>query len=75
MFLKNIERQVRGFPDGPVVRNLPANEGHGVDLCSGRFHMPRGSKAHVLQLLKPAKARALLHDKRSHHNEKPVHHD
>ena len=45
------------------------------DLCSGRFHMPRGSKAHVLQLLKPAKARALLHDKRSHHNEKPVHHD
>ena len=49
-------------------------QGHGFNLCAGRFHMPWGSEAHVLQLLRPAKARAVLHNRRSHHNEKPVRH-
>ena len=30
--------------------------------------------AHVLQLLKPVSLEPVLHNKRSHHNEKPVHH-
>ena len=31
------------FPDGPVVKNLPANAGDtGLIPGPGRFHMPRG---------------------------------
>ena len=31
--------------------------------------------AQVLQLLKPARLEPVLHNKRSHHNEKPMHHN
>ena len=31
--------------------------------------------ARVLQLLKPARLEPVLHNTRSHHNEKPVHHN
>ena len=75
----------RAFPGGAVDRNLPANA-EDMDLIPGsglgRFHMSQSNKAcapqpwspcsraHVLQLLKPA-----CHNKISHHNEKSKHHD
>ena len=32
------------FPDGPVIKNLPANAGDmGPISGPGRFHMPRGN--------------------------------
>ena len=38
MHLKNI---LRNFPDGPVVKELPANVGDtGLIPVPGRFHMP-----------------------------------
>ena len=44
LFLKNIERQVRGFPDGPVVRNPPANAGDQDSVPgTGDVHMPQSS--------------------------------
>ena len=48
------ERHRQDFPGGPMVRNLPANEG-GTGLMPGlgRFHMPPGNRAHVRQLLSP----------------------
>ena len=42
------------FPGGPLVKNPPANSGDtGSILGPGRSHMPRGSGAHVPQLLSP----------------------
>ena len=45
----------KDIPGGPEVKNLPANAGD-VSLIPGpgRSDMPRGSRAHVLQLVKPA---------------------
>ena len=41
-----------GFPGGPVVKSLPANEGDtGSIPYLGRFHMPQGNEARVPQLL------------------------
>ena len=56
-----------GFPGGAVVENPSANAGDtGLSLGPGRSHM--------LQLLKPMCLEPVLHNKRSHHNEKPTHH-
>ena len=43
---------IQGFPDGSVVKNLPANTGD-MDSTSdqGRSHMPQGNQAHAPQLL------------------------
>ena len=48
------EASLYDFPDGPGVKNSPANAG---DTCSipnlGSFHMPQINEAHVSQLLSP----------------------
>ena len=41
----------KGFPDGPVVKNLPANAG---DMGLNLVQELRSPKAHEPQLLKPA---------------------
>ena len=63
------------FPGGPVVKNLPANAGD-MGLIPGprRPHMSYGNEAHVPQLLK-LHVEPMLPSKRSHHSEKPTHHN
>ena len=39
------------FPNGPVVKNLPASEAHRVDFCSRKIL--HTTKVHVKQLLSP----------------------
>ena len=80
--------QFWGFPGGAVIENLPASSGDtGSSPGPGRSHMPRGnwahapqllslcSRAHEPQLLKPLHLEPVPHNKRSHHNEKSVHHN
>ena len=82
-----IEKDPEGFPGGLVVKSPPANAGDtGLIPDPGRSHMPQHSeacapqllswccRAHVLQLLKPTCLEPMLCNKRSHCNEKPVHH-
>ena len=56
-------------------KNLPANAGD-VGSIPGlrRFHTLWAAKAHEPQQLKPVCLQTVLHNKRSHRNEKPVHH-
>jgi len=66
------------------LRICPPMQGHKFDPASGRFHMPRGNQDHAPQLLsctyldcklqlpKLEHPRALLHNKRSHWDEKPA---
>ena len=64
----------RGFPSGAVVENLPANAGDmGSSPGLGRSHMPQSDWARAPQLLKPECLEPVLHNKRSHRNEKPAH--
>ena len=65
------------FPDGEesaVGKNLPANTGDtGLIPGPGRSHVPRSNPAHAPQLLKPVCLEPVLCNKRSQHNEEPVH--
>ena len=74
-----------GLPCGAVVKNPPGNAGNtGSSPGPGRSHMPWSNKAHapqllsprsrahVSQLLYPACLEPVLHNKRSHRNEKPA---
>ena len=74
------------FPGGAVVKNPPAIAGYtGSSPGPGRSHMlwshldcvPQLLSLHSRdrepQLLKPACLEPVLHNKRSHHNEKPAH--
>ena len=71
-----IKRPSRDFPGGTVVKNLSANAGDTGSIPSpGRSHMPRSNEARVPQLLKPRTLEPVLCNKRSHCNEKPVHHN
>ena len=73
---KNIKKKKEGLPGGAVVKNPPANAGDlGLSPGPGRSHMLRSNQAHVPQLLKPVCLEPVLHNKRSHRNEKPVHHN
>ena len=63
------------LPGGPVIRNPPADAGDmGWIPGLGRSHVPWGNKIQAPQLLKPALLDFVLHNKRSHRNEKPTHH-
>ena len=63
-----------GFCGGSVVRNSPANAGdRGLVSGLGKSHMPQDNYACVKQLLKPEHLEPVLHNKRSHRNEKPTH--
>ena len=77
---------IEDFPGGSVVKNLPANAGDmGSSPGPGRSHMLQSNQAHVPQLLslcsrarkprllKPVRLEPVLHNKRSHCNEKPTH--
>ena len=81
---------IRGFPGGAVVKNLPANAGDTGSIPGPeRSHMPvrhnywacalepmsHNGWAHMLQLLKSVCLETVLCNKRSHRNEKPVHHN
>ena len=76
----------RDFPGGAVVKNTPAYAGDtGSSPGPGRSHMLQGiwahapqllslrSRARESQLLKPTCLEPVLHNKRSHRNEKPKH--
>ena len=67
-FFTSSSRGCRGYPGGPVVKNLPANVGDtGSIPSSGRFpHALQGDETHAPQLLSPHT------NKRSHCNEKPA---
>ena len=74
--LSSLFKKDAGLSGGPVIRNLPANAGNmGSIPGPGRFHMLQ-----VATEPKCAKTVELMHlqlrlHKRSHHNEKPMHHN
>ena len=65
VYTKQRKKNVRNFPGGPVIRNLPANSGDTGSIPDpGRFHVPQGtnpfhtttelhSRAYILQQEKP----------------------
>ena len=76
------------FPGGAVVKNPPAHAGDtGSSPGPGRSHMSRSNQARAPQLLslcsralkpqllKPTCLEPMFHNKRSHCNEKPAHHN
>ena len=76
----------QGFPGDPVVKNPPCNaRDPGSTPGPRRFHMLWSSwacgpqlqspcsGAHELQLLKSTRLEPMLHNKRSHRSEKPLH--
>ena len=66
-----LRRESQGFPGGAVVKNMPANaEDTVLSPGAGRSHTARAP-----QLLKPGRLELVLHNKRSHRNEKPTHHN
>ena len=72
LFKKNLQN----FPGGTVDENPPVNAGDMGSIPGlGRFHMPRGNEACVLQLLKSASLELVLCKKRSHRNEKSARHN
>ena len=57
-------------------KNLPANAGDtGLIPALGRFHMLQKTKDHAPQLLKPMSLESVLHNERSHCNEKATQHN
>ena len=62
------------IPGGEAGKNLPASAGDTGSIPDpGRFHMPRSNYVPGPQLLSLS-LETLLHNKRSHHNEKPARH-
>ena len=70
-----------------MVKNPPANAGEmATNPSLGRSHMQWNNKTHMTQLLrlrsrapeatntKPANLEPMLRNKKSHRNEKPLHH-
>jgi len=54
------------WSDGPVIEDLPANARDTSSIPGlGRFHMPRGNKACVPQLLNPLSGAYALQQKKS----------
>ena len=48
-----LENITGDFPDGPVVRNLPASAGNmGLIPGPGESHLPQSNSTHVSQLLR-----------------------
>ena len=77
-----------GFPGGALVEDPPTNAGDmGSSFGPGRSHMPRSnlmcvpqllrlrSRAREPQLLKPTCLVLVLCNKKSHRNDKPMHHN
>ena len=74
---KYVSKQgMQDFRGGTVVKNPPANAGDmGSSPGPGRSHMPQSNYARAPQLLKTTCLEPVLHNKRSHRNEKPAHHN
>ena len=81
MLFLSLRNRDQGFPGGALVKNLPANAGSWVralvwedPICHGATKpVCHNYWARVSQLLKPVCLEPVLHNKRSHHNKKPVH--
>ena len=75
MKIKNIDKKFKGFPDGSMVRNLPANSGYmgsvpgpgGSHMLQGNWAICHNYWAHVLE--------PVPHSKRGRWNEKPTCHN
>ena len=75
--------RARGFPGGSVVKNLPTSAGDTGSIpdlgSSHKAYSPQllslCSRARELQLLKFVHPEPVLHNKRRHHSEKPMHHN
>ena len=58
-----------------MVKNPPDNAGDTGSIPGpGRSHMPRSNWSRGPQLLEPTQLEPMLHSRRGHCNEKPVHH-
>ena len=66
-------RDIQGFPDGSVVKNLPADAGDtGSNPNPGRS-IPHASEQPLCRNYWASAFEAMLCKKKNHHNEKPVH--
>ena len=69
-----IHKYLWDFPGDTVGKNLPANAGDRGSIAGlRRFHMLQGNQACVPQVLRLSTLESMLHNKRSHYNEKPEH--
>ena len=68
------KNEIRGFPGGAVVENLPANAGDtGSSPGLGGSHMPWSSWAREPQLLSSARLEPVLRNNRGRDSERPAH--
>jgi len=68
-----LETAAKDFPGGTEDKNLPAKAGNmGSIPGPWRLHTLQATKAHVLQLLKPAHLEPMFHKERNHNSEKPL---
>ena len=80
---KNFKKWKRNFPGGTVIKNSSANaRDMGLIPGPGRFFMPQGNKACVLQILSLRALEIMVCNKRSHCNKPtlpqrvgPAHHN
>ena len=65
------QKYLQDFPGGPEVKNLPTSAGDtGPIPGSQRLHMPRDNKACAPHYWSTRALEPVLHNKKSHHNEK-----
>ena len=68
------KNETRDCPGGPVVKNPPANAGHGASVPGpGGSHVPQSNQVSASQLLKPRCLEPVLGNTRSHRSQKFVH--
>ena len=71
-----LRTDVGDFPDGPVVKNTPANAGEcRSDPWFGKIPHTLGQLSPGATTTEPAHPGALLCSQRAHHSEKCVHHN
>ena len=58
-----------------MVKNPPANAGHGFKPWSGKIPHAAEQLSPCATTTEPARLEPVLHNKRSHCNEKPAHHN
>ena len=69
-----VRDQQRDFPGGPVISNTSANAGDKGSILGTRgSQMTHSNWANVPQTTATTHLEPMLHNKRSHHNEKPLH--
>ena len=69
-----VRDQQRDFPGGPVISNTSANAGDKDSILGTRgSQMTHSNWANVPQTTATTHLEPMLHNKRSHHNEKPLH--